>query len=207
MNSLDMRLNPLFHRAGFDVDGFYELPKLERVNLADDNVRMIPFSKTKRSESGEYLSFGVHFFEDDYRFVGIYNNPERTLAKLSQYNFLCTPDYSAYSDMDIWRQIESIAHSRWVGAYWQSNGLTVIPTVSWSTEKSFSFCFDSIAIGSDIAVGTIGCKHSKREFLYGYDAMLERVSPNRILCVGSPFSEMRGNVIVVPDAFPRKAVV
>ena len=38
-------------------------------------------------------------------------------------------------------QIESVFKNRWCGAYWQSKGLKVIPTVSWGDERSFDFCF------------------------------------------------------------------
>jgi hypothetical protein len=58
--------------------------------------------------------------------------------------FLLTPDFSTYADMDLWRQLESVAKNRWVSAYWQSNGLTVVPTISWSTPRSFEFCFDGV---------------------------------------------------------------
>lgn len=81
---------------------------------------------------------------DDYRFNGIYDRPERTLPRYSQYAFLLSPDYSTYSDMSLWRQLENVAKNRWVGAYWQSKGLTVIPTVSWGLAQSFDFCFDGI---------------------------------------------------------------
>ena len=207
MTSIDMRSNPLFIRSGFKKSGFYELPALSRVNLKEQNIKMIPFSKTKSNDTVEHRSYGVHFFEDDYRFQSVYNNPEKSLSKLSQYAFLCTPDYSTYTDMNIWRQLESVAHSRWVGAFWQSHGLTVIPTISWSEDKSFQFCFDSIESGSDVAVSTIGCKHNKEAFLYGYDTMLEIINPNKIFCIGKPFSEMKGDVIPIPDEYPRRAVI
>ena len=67
-------------------------------------------------------------------------NVERTFKKYAQYNFLLSPDFSTYTDMNLWRQLESVAKNRWVGAYWQDNGLTVIPTISWSTPRSFDFC-------------------------------------------------------------------
>ncbi len=207
MNSIDMRLNPLFHRAGFEKNGLFELPMLKKVNLNLDNIRMIPLSKTKQNDTAEHCKFGVHCFEDDYRMTSLYNNPEKSLRKLSQYAFLCTPDYSTYSDMDIWRQLESVAHNRWVGAFWQSRDLIAVPTISWSDKRSFDFCFDAIEQGSDVAIGMIGCKSNKKGFLYGYDAMLERISPGKILCVGNPFKEMRGNIIIIPDEYPRRAVV
>ena len=170
-------------------------------------MRLIAYSDTRQNDRPENTACGVHFFIDDYRFTGIYNNPERSIEKLSQYAFLLTPDYSTYSDMNYWRQLESVAHNRWVGAFWQSRDLIAVPTISWSDKRSFDFCFDAIEQGSDVAIGMIGCKSNKKGFLYGYDAMLERISPGKILCVGNPFKEMRGNIIIIPDEYPRRAVV
>ena len=48
----------------------------------------------------------------------------------------------------------------WCGAYWQSKGLTVIPTISWSTPSSYDFCFDGVEENSIVAVGMIGCKQN-----------------------------------------------
>lgn len=206
MTSLEMRSNPLFMRNSFKTSGKWDIPIIKKQDIPLDNVRLIAYSDTRQNDRPENTACGVHFFIDDYRFTGIYNNPEKTLRKLSQYAFLCTPDYSTYSDMDYWRQLESVAHSRWVGAYWQSKGLTVIPTVSWSDAKSYGFCLDGIEKGSIVAVGMIGCKHSKIGFLRGYNAMLERVEPSAIICLGKPFAEMQGNIIAVDYINSRKAV-
>lgn len=143
---------------------------------------------------------------DDYRFNGIYDCPERTLPRYSQYAFLLSPDYSTYSDMSLWRQLENVAKNRWVGAYWQSKGLTVIPTVSWGLAQSFDFCFDGIERNSTVAIGMIGCKRSKLRFMRGYNAMLEKIEPSKIICFGTPFPEMDGNIITVDYADSRKAV-
>lgn len=152
------------------------------------------------------VGVGVHFFVDDYRFSGIYDHPERTLDKFSQYQFLLTPDFSTYADMDMWRQLESVAKNRWVGAFWQEHRLTVVPTISWSTASSFDFCFDGVEQQSAVAIGTIGCKRGRLAFMRGYDAMLERLNPEAIICFGRPFSEMKGNIIAVDYQASRKAV-
>lgn len=146
------------------------------------------------------------FFVDDYRFESIYRNPQKTLEKLSQYSFVLTPDYSTYADMDPWRQIESIAHSRWCGAYWQERGLIVIPTVTWSTPTSYRYCFDGIEDGSIVAISTLGCKRVKSNFMRGYNAMCEKIKPAAIICFGTPFSEMKGNLVVVNYRASRKVV-
>ncbi len=206
MTSLDMRESHLFMRNGFDVTGKWDIPIIKKQDIPLDNVRLIAYSDTRQNDRPENTACGVHFFIDDYRFTGIYNNPERSIEKLSQYAFLLTPDYSTYSDMNYWRQLESVAHSRWVGAYWQSIGLKVVPTITWSDGRSYSFCNDGVEKGCIVAVGMIGCKHTKIDFLRGYNAMLERVEPSAIICLGDPFAEMQGNIIAVDYLDSRKVV-
>ncbi len=127
------------------------------------------------------------------------------MNKLSQYDFLLTPDFSAYADMDLWRQLESISHSRWCGAYWQSKGLKVYPTITWSTTRSFDFCFDGIEKNAPVAIGMIGCKlNNKLNFLRGYNAMLEKIQPEKIICFGEPFKEMKGNIIKINYCYNKK---
>jgi hypothetical protein len=108
--------------------------------------------------------------------------------------------------MNYWRQLESVAHSRWVGAYWQDQGQVVVPTISWSTPESFEFCFDGIEEGAIVAIGMIGCKRSKGEFMLGYNEMLSRINPEAIICFGTPFPEMQGRIIDIDYLKSRKVV-
>ena len=206
MTSVEMRSDELFKRNEFNVDGQWQLPVIERQEIDLENVQLIAYSDIRSNDNKNNRNKGVHFFVDDYRFEGVYRNPEQSLGRLSQYKFLLTPDYSTYSDMNYWRQLESIAHSRWVGAFWQDQGQLVIPTISWSDKKSFEFCFDGIERYSTVAVGMIGCKHTKEEFLLGYNEMLTRIEPSSVICFGDPFKEMEGNIIIVDYLESRKVV-
>lgn len=206
MTSLEMRQDPLFTRNGFATDGKWQIPIVERQYLDLENVDLIACSDTRLNETEDNRSKGVHFFVDDYRFTGIYRNPERSLARLSQYKFLLTPDNSTYTNMNYWRQLESVAHSRWVGAFWQDQGQIVIPTITWSDRRSFEFCFDGVEKYSIVAVGMIGCKKSRQEFMLGYDEMLSRIEPEAIICFGEPFEEMEGRIIHVDYLKSRKKV-
>lgn len=204
--SKQMRVDPLFMRNEFPVSGKYGFPliKKQRINL--EQVSLIACSDTRSNESEENKKRGVHFFVDDFRFTGIYTSPDRSLKKYSQYSFLLSPDYSTYADMNPWRQIESIAHNRWVGAYCQSKGLTVIPTISLSTPSSYEYCFDAIEKGSIVAIGMIGCKKSKEAFLSGYREMLKKIEPEAVICFGTPFPEMTGNLIKVDYLESRRRI-
>ena len=207
MTSKEMRESPLFMRNGFEPVGKWGIPLIRKQPLIASDIRMIASSNTRTHEREDNLDCGVYFMVDDYRFTGVYHNPKRTLKKYTQYAFLLSPDFSLYADMNLWRQMESVAWNRWCGAYWQENDLTVYATISWSTARSYEFCFDGVEQNAVVAVGMNGCKsHNKPNFMRGYDAMLERLQPEAILCIGNPFPEMRGNIIRVAYEEKRKSI-
>ena len=193
-------------RNAFETVGKWGIPLVRKQELDTDNVMLVACSDTRTNDNEVNKKKGVHFFVDDYRFSGIYDNPDRSLGRFSQYSFLLTPDFSTYADMDLWRQLESVVKNRWIGAYWQSKGLKVIPTVSWSSSRSFEFCFDGVERNATVAVSTLGCRKSKLGFMRGYEAMLERLEPKSVICFGDTFEEMQGNIITVNYRESRKVV-
>lgn len=181
----------------------FPIIKAQELDLHD--IGLIACSDTSRADT-QNLDKGVHFFTDDYRFENLYRDPERTLDKYRRYRFVLTPDYSLYSEMDLWRQIESIGKARWVGAYWQNHGMTVIPTISWAQPFSYSFCFEAIEKNAIVAVSTVGCKQNRTAFMKGYRTMVDVIDPKAIICYGKPFQEMEGNIVEVKYRFSRKVV-
>ncbi len=79
----------------------------------------------------------------------------------------------------------------------------MIQTVNWGDESTFSFCFEGIEKGSVVAVSTYmvsahGNHEDQKEFfLTGYNEMLRRVEPEKIICYHEPFPEMRGDIVFV----------
>lgn len=199
MKSYEFRNQEKFLRNGYKGEGRWALPRIKKQPVNLNNLQFLSFNNTRYNEQPMFRDFAVHFFVDDKRFEVVYSQPERNLEKLKQYKVLLTPDFSLYAEMQPWRRIESTGKSRWCGAYWQSKGLTVIPTISWSTPESFDYAFDGIEKNSFVAIGTLGCKHAKRGFLKGFDAMCERLSPQCIICFGTPFSEMEKEPIFTVD--------
>lgn len=203
MTSKEMRNDPLFIRNQFEKEGRWGFPIIKKQQLDIDNIELISCSDVSKKDT-KNLHKGVHFFVDDFRFETIYNHPEKSLERYGKYRFLLTPDYSLYAEMDPWRQIESIGKARWVGANWQAAGKIVIPTISWGLARSFEFCFDGIQKNSIVAIGMVGCKRNKKDFLKGYFQMLSKIEPEAIICLGNPFGEMEGKIIVVDYLSSRK---
>ena len=131
MTSKSMRDNSLFMRNSFESTGKWGIPLVKKQEYSTDNIMLVACSDTRANDNEENKKKGVHFFGDDDRFSVIYDQADRSFERYSQYAFLLTPDFSTYTDMDLWRQLESVAKNRWVGAYWQDKGKLVIPTISW----------------------------------------------------------------------------
>jgi len=205
MNSKTFRNDPLFLRNEFETEGKWGFPIIKKQQLDVTDIELISCSDVSKKDD-KNLQKGVHFFVDDFRFETIYNHPEKALESYGKYRFLLTPDYSLYAEMNPWRQIESVGKARWVGAKWQAKGKIVVPTVSWGLARSFEFCFDAIQKNSIVAVGMIGCKRNKADFLRGYYQMLTKIEPEAIICLGDPFDEMDGHIIPVDYLNSRKVV-
>ena len=201
--SADRRRDPMFLRNQFPGVGKWGLPFVRKQAVDLENVDLIAFTNTLENDD-ENFDLGVHFYVDDYRFEDIYAHPEKTLTRLRQYAFCCSPDFSVYAEMPLWRQMESVAKSRWVAAWWQSKGLTVVPTVTWDSWPSFEFCFDGIEEKSVVSVATYACKQDRAGFLRGYAAMLERITPEAVLCYGDPLPGMSGPLVFIPPRNPRE---
>jgi hypothetical protein len=83
--------------------------------------------------------------------------------------------------MTITDQWQNIYRNMLVGAYWQHCGLTVIPTVSWSDERSFGFCFSGLEKGSAVAVSTNGTGETRSRFMAGFAELCRVVEPRLVI--------------------------
>ena len=193
MTSEEFRTNPLLLRNQFERTGTFEIPLICKNELTLENLSLIGYDKISSGKSHQV----VHFFLDDYKFESLWNNPEPRIGKLSVFRAVLSPQFSIYSEMPIAVQIHNTFRSRWCGAYLQSKGIQVIPSVVWGEADTFWFCFDGIEKGSIVAVSTVGIRNEKDLFMAGYRELIKRIEPSAILCYGKPFEEMSGNVIYV----------
>jgi hypothetical protein len=129
----------------------------------------------------------VTFFTEDYRFEQLWTSPDRFLGYMSATHWALTPDFSLYTDHPAAVQLWNVFRSRWLGAYWQREGLQIIPTVSWATPASYDYCFLGLPSSSVLAVSTMGVlKHADavRLWTLGFTEMVNRLNPAQVLCCG-----------------------
>lgn len=192
-------------RNEFEKCGKYGMPLIKKQNIDLDKIELLSFLKTK-SEDNENTNKTIHFFTYDWNFESVYDKPDIALEKLDQYYALLTPEFSTYKDMPLARQIDSVFKNRWCGAFWQKQGMLVIPTVSWGSYGCFEFFCDGIEEGSVVAVSTYTREDNKKGFMEGYEIMYDKIKPSAVVCYGPPFKEMKGNIKAI-DPFNKEELI
>lgn len=141
----------------FETIGFYDMPVIQKTEHMPKSLLGFNYAKSsKKYESG------IHFFLDDYQFERLWRSPQTYINMLSKFDCVLTPDFSLYTDMPKAMMIWNTYRSRLLGNFWQQEGLTVVPTVSWADEDSFDFCFDGLPLNSILAISTVGIKQTEK---------------------------------------------
>ena len=181
-------------KARFSGVGEYDIPQI--IGVDDVQVKeWIPFNYVLTCK--EPQEKGVHFFLDDYQFERVWNNIDKYTEVLHRVKAVMSPDFSMFTVNPKALQIYQHFRKHFIGAYWQVNGLTVIPTINWSDEKSFEWCFDGEPTNSVVAISTVGSMNSKANkdgFYKGYEEMKKQLQPKKILCYGTVPEEIKNEV-------------
>ena len=178
----------------FPLDGPLGIPKLVPAHL-NDRIPWIPFNSVMSDRRKE--AHGVHFFIDDYLFQRAWNDPCRYAHLLSGYQAVMTPDFSMFTDYPVAVQLYNHWRKHQLGAYWQSLGLTVIPSICWSDHDSYAWCFDGEPVGGTVAVSSVGTQKNplaRALFVDGYAEMMRRLQPEKIIFFGDVPAGCTGNI-------------
>lgn len=180
--------------------GFYQMPTLERIDYVPDDL--VGFNYVLNSDRYES---GVHFYIDDYQFERIWASPQMYVDKLAQFDCILTPDFSPYGDMPLATQIFNIYRKAWVGAFLQSQGITVIPTVRASTDpRSMEFYLDGIPKNSIVLISNMWTKdkEARKYFIeHEYKNMIDKLHPSKVLVYGKYMDELKDDDVEYIETF------
>lgn len=163
--------------------GNFEIPILQSTSSIP--LKVIPFSKA--ISSNEYDAWIV-FYENDDKFVRIWNNPKRYLSIIKKFKGVISPDFSVYRNMPLSMQVWSTYQGKALAHFWQENEIDVIPNVRFGDKRTFEFCFDGVPKNSVVAVGTHGCIKSivdRMHFKIGLAQMVKVLVPHTIIVYGT----------------------
>ena len=183
--------------------GFLELPIIHPTHEVPN--RLVPFSKAINCEDRNQW---VHFYEDDFHFERLWDDPARWLDTLKGFRGVILPDFSVYRDMPLIVQLYNIYRSRAIGCWLQVNGVKVICNLRWGDRRTHRLCCDGAPRCCVIAVGTHGtlkdCE-DRRCFVEGLATVVALLQPTAIVVYGdAPDSIFRAyretGIEVVPFA-------
>lgn len=167
----------------FNANNELGIPDIQPVHFIDAQD-WIGFNLCKNYITKTDRTTGVHFFIDDYRFERVWNFPKKYIDYLSRYAAVLSPDFSIFTQSPAVVNMFNHYRKHWLACFWQSVGITVVPTISWGDESSYSWCFLGEPKNSIVAISDVGCLKSERSrylFECGCKEMIKRLEPIQIL--------------------------
>lgn len=190
--------------------GKYNIPELDAATECNASD-WLEFSQAvgDRRVGWKRAKTGVHFFQYDGLFERCWSDPARYAEVMLKYNCVLSPDFSMFTDFPLAVNIFNHYRKHWIAKYWQDDfGINIIPTICWSDESSFEWCFEGEPKHSIVAVSNVGCiknKEHHKSFLRGYEEMLNRLEPTMVLCYSRKIMDYPGNVKYIKfNAFKRR---
>lgn len=176
--------------------GRYDMPKINSFNPDELNCKYmlaLPFNHALTDP--DPASKICHFYLDDYQFERVWREPELYIQLLKSFNAVIGADFSMYENLPHPQQLYNNWRSKVLMAYWQSQGVKVIPNIQWSNSKSFNYAFDGYSPGGLVAVSSVGCrdKHAKDLFIQGYTKMTELLQPEKVILIGKVPQELQND--------------
>lgn len=156
---------------------------------SNDFVRpfqMIRFSDRKDASLNDTICF--YEWDDRFKHKLEDGNLERLLPSLKRAGSVVQPDFSIYADAPLLEQKWAVYQKNRVSVELQSQGLEIIPNLSWGDERSYEFAFQGIPQNQICAMGTYGQikdPEKRRLFKNGLGIALETTKPKMVLVYGS----------------------
>ena len=161
----------------FDSDTIWGMPLLKAWE-GEMPKRWVRFPRVEQDA-------GTHFFVVDERFERCWRRPFLYAERLQSAGLLLSPDFSVWREMPLPVLQWQTYRNRWLGAFWQSLGMSVVPTVGWAASLD-PFFWAGLPKHATVAIASIGLSDKTGRYLYeaGVAAMEEALEPKRVLVYG-----------------------
>jgi len=192
-------MRPLPVSQKYDIYGIPVIKKqdIDIVNLNNGKWLINPHNLKKDDKKASLKIVYSFLFDKDLN--RYYNNIWTYLDNIANYYASCSFDFSMHSGMKMAQIIDAVFKNQWSGAYLQSLGRLVIPTVGWVDEETYDICFAGLEDDSVFIISTLGvCNNEcKDDFLNGFFEMRKRFPNSKIICVGQRLSEMPDDICYI----------
>ncbi len=180
-NSLPGSFDALNTRQVLFSDNEWGIPLIKRAPLGIVPKWLAPYRTRFRTKRKLNLSQGgYHFFISDHKIKCVWERPHVAIKFIQKLPVVLSPHFPLIGTKS--ERLFSVYKNRWCGAWWQKQGLSVIPSISWRYPDSYDYCFSGVGAGGVVAISADNF-HAHPN---GFDEMVNRLSPVKILCLGKP---------------------
>ena len=177
----------------------YQMPRIKPY-IGEIPSEIMSFNRARALKQNP--SIGVHFYVQDSFFNCVWNSPTKYVEMFKRFWGIISTDYSVYAEMTISEVMWNSFRNKLLAAWYQKQGVIVIPNVSWSRPWSYGFCFDGFPKNSIIAINSTGIGNdsfSIKLWIEGYQRALEVLEPVKIIRYGA---KMAGENEAISIYFP-----
>lgn len=185
-----------------ELDGEYDIPMMHRfIDAPGENT--IDFTGSFDRRLKNHKNLNVNFYIHDNEFEKIWSRPDKYIDHLKCFKSVIAPDFSMSVGiggmpfaMNIWNKYRNHALSH----YLYLNGVRIIPNVAIPPEYCYDWIFDGIPQNSIVACctnGRIKAKASRLEFCKGFNEMVKRLKPLKVIIVGRIPQELETDVEII----------
>ena len=176
--------------------GQLPIPIVKRVEPFELPLQALPFSKVINKNNKDLM---VVFYEPDTHFARVLHNPKRYVEPLKKFSCVVGPDFSQKIGMNEFMRYSNNWWNKTLTAFYQSQGVFMIPNVTWSDPASYAYAFSGIPKHSVIAINCTGIKGSHAAmYLWrkGYEEALRVLEPILIIRYGDRMPGEREDISV-----------
>lgn len=176
--------------------GQFPIPIIKKVDPFELPTIASTFSKAVCHTKEGVL---VVFYEPDVNFARVLHNPKRYVETLRKFSCVVGPDFSQKIGMNSFIRFSNNWWNKVLTAYYQSQGILMIPNVTWSTPSSYDYAFTGIPKHSVIAInstGIIGNPAAIYLWRKGYEEVLFKLKPTIIIRYGDKIPGEREGISV-----------
>lgn len=162
----------------------FPMPLVQRVDSITPPDLALPFSKVINSPD---KNVAVVFYEPDMNFARVLHNPKRYVEPLRKFPCVAGLDFSQKIGMNAFVNLSNSWWNKALTAYFQAQGVKMIPNVTWSVPSSYEYSFCGLPKDSVIAINCTGIKgNTAAMYLWqkGYREALKALNPSLILRYG-----------------------
>lgn len=146
---------------------------------------LVAFSTAMHPNFDDYSCF-VHFYEDDFRFERLWNDPQRCLPKLARFAGVIMPNFSTAVDFPIPLKMWNAYRNQLLGAWMQKQGLVVLPNAR--AQLGCPWLLEGLPRHSTIAIcgrAQIKDVDERRRFVRDLRTTIDELEPSCVVYYGA----------------------